>query len=76
MATLPLSKVKPQLPLLSTRQVSALLQLSVDTVRDLVRAGKLPGVKIGRQLRYRPEDIDLLAGRDPGRPDKVNARPR
>jgi excisionase family DNA binding protein len=64
MATMPLPNRAVQLPLLSTMQVSKLLQVSPDTVRALVKDGKLPGVKIGTKLlRFRPEDIDVLAGR-------------
>ena len=46
--------------LLNSRQVAALLELSPDTVNELARKNVLPGVKRGRQWRFRRQDIALF----------------
>lgn len=46
--------------LLNSRQVAALLELSPDTVNELARKDILPGVKRGRQWRFRRQDITLF----------------
>ncbi len=46
--------------LLNSRQVAALLELSPDTVNELARKNVLPGVKRGRQWRFRRQDITLF----------------
>ena len=43
--------------LLTLQQVADRLQVSMSTVRRLVSAGKLKTVRIGRNLRARPEDL-------------------
>lgn len=43
--------------LLTLQQVADRLQVSMSTVRRLVDAGKLKAIRIGRNLRVRPEDI-------------------
>lgn len=43
--------------LLTLQQVADRLQVSMSTVRRLVAAGKLKAVRIGRNLRVRPEDL-------------------
>ena len=43
--------------LLTLQQVADRLQVSMSTVRRLVDAGKLKAIKIGRNLRVRPEDL-------------------
>lgn len=43
--------------LLTLQQVADRLQVSMSTVRRLVSAGKLKTVRIGRNLRVRPEDL-------------------
>lgn len=43
--------------LLTLQQVADRLQVSMSTVRRLVDAGKLKTVRIGRNLRVRPEDL-------------------
>jgi excisionase family DNA binding protein len=43
--------------LLTLQQVAERLQVSMSTVRRLVDAGKLRSVRIGRNLRVRPEDL-------------------
>lgn len=44
--------------LLTTDEVLAQLRLTPRRMYRLIRAGELPAVRIGRQWRFRPEDID------------------
>ena len=43
---------------LTTEEVLAYLQVSVRTVYRLVKAGKLPAIRAGRQWRFRRRDLD------------------
>ena len=43
--------------LLTLQQVADRLQVSMSTVRRLAAKGKLKTVRIGRNLRVRPEDL-------------------
>jgi excisionase family DNA binding protein len=43
--------------LLNSRQVAEILDLSPDTVNELARKNALPGIKRGRQWRFRRRDI-------------------
>lgn len=45
-------------PLVFTRaQVATLLQVPEDTVENLHRTGQLSGLKIGKHLRWWPDDV-------------------
>ncbi len=44
--------------MLDIEAAATCLGVSVSTVRRLVRSGDLPAFRVGRQLRFRPEDID------------------
>ena len=46
--------------LLNSRQAAAILELSPDTVNELARKNVLPGVKRGRQWRFRDQDVTLF----------------
>ena len=46
--------------LINSRQAAALLELSPDTVNELARKNVLPGVKRGRQWRFRRQDVTLF----------------
>ena len=61
---------------LTTEEVLDYLQVNLRTIYRLIKAGKLPAVRVGRQWRFRKKDIDawLVANRSNGRAD--NARPR
>ncbi|MCH8968889.1 MAG: helix-turn-helix domain-containing protein [Planctomycetes bacterium] len=49
-------------PLVLTRaQVGTLLQVPEDTVENLHRTGQLSGLKIGKHLRWWPEDVRKFA---------------
>ena len=62
--TQPTPEPKPQAelqaPLLTVEQVAGILNLSVRTVRRLVKDNKLPIVRIGRAVRVRPEALVAL----------------
>lgn len=47
-----------QQPFLTPQEVSALLRVSVYTVRRWIKEGDLPAYKIGRGWRIRETDID------------------
>ena len=49
--------------LLNSRQAAALLELSPDTVNELARKNVLPGVKRGRQWRFRDQDVTFFKKR-------------
>jgi excisionase family DNA binding protein len=46
--------------LLNSRQVAELLDLSPDTINELARKHSLPGMKRGRQWRFRRRDVDFF----------------
>ena len=46
--------------LLNSRQTAEILNLSPDSVNDLARRRVLPGVKRGRQWRFRHRDVVVL----------------
>jgi len=43
---------------LTTDEVLAYLQINLRTVYRLIKAGKIPAVRVGRQWRFRKRDID------------------
>ncbi|MDR1989291.1 MAG: response regulator [Acidobacteriaceae bacterium] len=43
---------------LTTEEVLAYLQVNLRTVYRLIKAGKIPAVRVGRQWRFRKSDID------------------
>ena len=43
---------------LTTEEVMQYLQVNLRTVYRLIKAGKLPAVRIGRQWRIRKSDLD------------------
>jgi excisionase family DNA binding protein len=74
---------------LTTEEVLEYLQVNLRTVYRLIKAGKIPAVRVGRQWRFRKRDIDAWfdsqrprgAGRPPvapaaTRPATGAARPR
>ncbi len=44
-------------PMLTVEDVRSRLNVSISTVRRLVRAGKLPAYLVGGQLRFRLEEV-------------------
>jgi excisionase family DNA binding protein len=49
---------------LTTDEVLAYLQVNLRTVYRLIKAGKLPAVRVGRQWRFRRTDIDAWLERE------------
>jgi len=45
------------------RDVASRLQASVRTIIDWRNAGKLPFIRIGRSIRYRPESVTAALAR-------------
>jgi excisionase family DNA binding protein len=43
---------------LTTEEVLAYLQVNLRTIYRLIKAGKIPAVRVGRQWRFRKRDID------------------
>ena len=43
---------------LTTEEVLRYLQVNLRTVYRLIKAGKIPAVRVGRQWRFRKRDID------------------
>lgn len=50
--------------LLTAKEAGHILRLNVFTVYDMARDGRLPTVRLGRGIRFRPEDLEawLAAG--------------
>jgi excisionase family DNA binding protein len=77
---------------LTTEEVLEYLQVNLRTVYRLIKAGKIPAVRVGRQWRFRKRDIDAwldsqrprggsrpapaAASASAPRPAAANARPR
>ena len=74
---------------LTTEEVLEYLQVNLRTVYRLIKAGKIPAVRVGRQWRFRKRDIDAWldsqrprggarasAPAPPARPATGTARPR
>ncbi|HEY2149881.1 MAG TPA: response regulator [Vicinamibacterales bacterium] len=74
---------------LTTEEVLEYLQVNLRTVYRLIKAGKIPAVRVGRQWRFRKRDIDAwldsqrprgggarTAPAAPTRPSTGTARPR
>jgi excisionase family DNA binding protein len=62
---------------LTTGEVLAYLQVNLRTVYRLIREGKLPAVRVGRQWRFRKTDIDeWLAGHRRGAAPPRPTEPR
>ncbi|MEW6296369.1 MAG: helix-turn-helix domain-containing protein [Thermodesulfobacteriota bacterium] len=49
--------------LLNSRQAAEMLDLSPDTVNELARKHSLPGMKRGRQWRFRRRDVAFFKRR-------------
>lgn len=46
--------------LLTARELAELLGLSAGTVLDWFEAGRLPGFKLGRSVRFRASEVEVL----------------
>jgi excisionase family DNA binding protein len=57
--------------LLTTKEASERLSVTVTRVQQLIAAGRLPAEKMGRDYFIKEDDLKLVADRKPGRPRKV-----
>ncbi len=61
---------------LTTEEVLEYLQVNLRTVYRLIKAGKIPAVRVGRQWRFRKRDIDVwLDSQRPGSGPRPAAPP-
>ena len=56
--------------LLTVEEAAAYLRVTPPTVYRLLRAGKLPGVKVGRQWRVRLVDLEAHLTSPPATPSR------
>jgi excisionase family DNA binding protein len=56
--------------LIGTALAAQRLKVSQDRVRALIKAGRLPAKKLGRDYFIDPKDLVLVRNRKPGRPRK------
>ena len=54
--------------LIGTAVAAKRLGVSQDRVRALIKAGRLPAKKLGRDYFMHPDDLALVKNRNPGRP--------
>jgi excisionase family DNA binding protein len=60
---------------LTTEEVLEYLQVNLRTVYRLIKAGKIPAVRVGRQWRFRKRDIDAWLDTQRPRPDRAQPTP-
>jgi excisionase family DNA binding protein len=63
-------------PYLTIQEAADLLQVGHQTVRNLVHAGELPALKVGKQYRIASADLDRLRLSPPSTPQPTSPRPR
>ena len=56
---------------LTTEEVLEYLQVNLRTVYRLIKAGKIPAVRVGRQWRFRKRDIDAWLDSQRPRPERA-----
>lgn len=61
---------------LTTEEVLEYLQVNLRTVYRLIKAGKIPAVRVGRQWRFRKRDIDAWLESQRPRADRPGPPPR
>jgi excisionase family DNA binding protein len=59
--------------LLTTNEVATRLGVTVKRVQAMIRDGRLPAEKMGRDYFIKEDDLKLVADRKPGRPSKAKA---
>ena len=60
---------------LTTEEVLEYLQVNLSTVYRLIKAGKIPAVRVGRQWRFRKRDIDAWLDSQRPRGERVGPAP-
>jgi excisionase family DNA binding protein len=58
---------------LTTKEAAARLGVTVPRIHALIRTGRLPAEKRGRDVFINEPDLKLVENRKPGRPPKVKA---
>ena len=61
----PISSISTE-PLWTIDDVAKYLRLEPNTVREMARDKKIPGIKVGRVWRFRPKEIKSWLGSDTG----------
>ena len=56
----------PEEPLLTVEQIAAEFQLTSQTIRNWIKSGALPAIKVGHVYRVRREDLDAMMRRHQG----------
>jgi excisionase family DNA binding protein len=56
--------------LLTTKQVAEQLGVTVKRIQAMIRDGRLPAEKFGRDYLIKESDLKLVEDRKPGRPSK------
>ncbi|WP_070120592.1 helix-turn-helix transcriptional regulator [Bacillus marinisedimentorum] len=56
-------------PFLTPEDVADMLKISKYTVYEIVKRGELPVTRIGRKMRFNPEDLDVFLGKQHGVPE-------
>ncbi|HEX8736669.1 MAG TPA: helix-turn-helix domain-containing protein [Pyrinomonadaceae bacterium] len=56
--------------LIGTKEAAEKLGVSQKRVQALIKSGRLPAEKIGRDLLIKVQDLQKVAERKPGRPPK------
>jgi excisionase family DNA binding protein len=59
--------------LLTTNEVAARLGVTVKRVQAMIRGGRLPAEKMGRDYFINEADLKLVEDRKPGRPRRTQA---
>lgn len=65
----------PPAPYLSAEQAADLLGLGLETTKRHLRAGRLPGKKVGRLWRVSREALDAFIASDQGAPEADQEEP-
>jgi excisionase family DNA binding protein len=60
---------------LTTEEILEYLQVNLRTVYRLIKAGKIPAVRVGRQWRFRKRDIDAWLDTQRPRGERANSLP-
>ena len=66
--------IMPLMELIGTAIAAKRLGVSQDRVLALIKAGRLPAKKLGRDWFIDPKDLKLVAVRKPGRPRKRGSK--
>lgn len=61
--------------LLTTNEVAGRLGVTMKRVQAMIRDGRLPAEKLGRDYVIKEQDLKLVADRKPGRPPKAKSKP-